>query len=184
MKGLSFIAQFFSTPRTVGALLPSSKYLADKMMASIHFDSADCIVELGPGSGVFTEQLVKRRKRDTILLLIESNAQFCKLLQDKFGAEKNLYIINGSAEYMGAYLEKHHISRPDYIVSGLPFASLPAQVSAAILTQAKMYLQEDGRFITFQYTLFKKELFERYFAGIDIGKEICNFPPAYVLNCR
>ena len=56
-------------------------------------------------------------------------------------------------------------------------------VSANILKQTQLHLCQDGRFILFQYTLFKKKLIEQYFNTIDITHELRNIPPAYVLSC-
>jgi len=181
---LSFVFQYLFKPRTVGAVMPSSKYLAEKMVAGIDFDNARCIVEYGPGTGPFTEEILKRRNKETTVILLEYNDTFCKLLQEKYHNEENLHIINSTAETIGAQLEKFGFAYVDYIVSGLPFASLPAAVSQNILKQTRRYLKNDGYFITFQYTLMKKGLIGQFFKNIEIEKEIRNLPPAYVLRCQ
>ncbi|MGL5353252.1 MAG: SAM-dependent methyltransferase, partial [Clostridium sp.] len=73
MKWLNFLEEYIKSPRTIGAVAPSSERLAKKMIESINFESAECIVEYGPGTGVFTEKLVRNKKRSTILILIEYN---------------------------------------------------------------------------------------------------------------
>jgi len=181
---LSFIKQYIIKPRTVGAILPSSKYLANRMIQEIDFKDARYIVEYGSGTGVFTEKIVKRIKKDTKVLLFESNKEFCDLLKEKYEDEPNIYIINDSAEYIGEYMRKYDIPWIDYIVSGLPFASLPNEVSSNILKETQKYLNEDGKFITFQYTLLKKDFIKKYFNKISIKMEVRNVPPAYVLYCR
>ena len=183
MKKLSFIKQYITKPRSVGAILPSSRYLANKMIQEIDFDYAKCIVEYGPGTGVFTEKLVKNRTKDTLILLFEYNYEFYKGLKEKYKNEQNMYIINDSAEYMDKYLNDYNIPRVDYIVSGLPFASLPQCVSSAILGKTRKYLNKNGKFITFQYTLLKKSFIKQYFSDICIKREVRNIPPAYVFSC-
>ena len=175
--------QYISKPRTVGAILPSSKYLADKMIKNINFDDARYIVEYGPGTGTFTEKILEKRSNGTIVMLFEKNSAFCKMLEDNYKNEPNLYIINDSAENIEKYLLRYDIPWADYIVSGLPFASLPPNVSSDILSQTKKYLRPDGRFITFQYTLMLKNFIRHYFSKIDIEKEKRNIPPAYVFCC-
>ena len=49
-----FLLEYIKNPRKVGAIMPSSKYLAHEMISSIDFENIDCIVEYGPGTGVFT----------------------------------------------------------------------------------------------------------------------------------
>lgn len=52
MRKLSFILQYIINPKTVGAILPSSKFLALKMIKNINFHKAKFIIEYGPGTGV------------------------------------------------------------------------------------------------------------------------------------
>lgn len=183
MKILSFIKEYITKPRTVGAILPSSKYLANKMIENIDFKSASYIVEYGSGTDIFTEKIMKRRKKDTKILLFESNNEFCNLLKEKYKDEPDVHVINDSSEYIGKYMKKYDIPRIDYIVSGLPFASLPSDVSSNILKETQKYLYEHGKFITFQYTLLKKDFIKKYFNEINIKREVRNVPPAYVFYC-
>jgi len=184
MSGFSFIKQYITKPRTVGAVWPSSKYLAKKMIQDIDFASAEYIVEYGPGTGVFTDNILNARNPSTALLLIENNQEFYNLLTEKYPDEPNLYIINGSAEDVGKFMALHNIPHADYIISGLPFASLPQEVSARILSQTKKVLKPNGRFITFQYTMLKRDFIARHFEEITIKRELRNIPPAYVLSCK
>lgn len=184
MNGLSFIKEYITKPRTVGAIWPSSKYLAAGMVRDIDFDTACCIVEYGPGTGVFTDKIIKARKPDTLVLLLEKNTEFCRLLQEKYKDETNLFILNDSAENIGEYLSQHGILQADYVISGLPFASLPQEVSQRILEQTQKHLKQEGRFITFQYTLLKKDFIGQFFGDISIKRVLRNIPPAYVLSCK
>jgi len=184
MGWLSFILQYVTAPRSVGAVAPSSRYLAQKMMRTIDFETARCIVEFGPGTGVFTQEILRRRRLGTVVITIERNADFCAQLRKKFAAEQELHIIEGSAEKIGEYLKSLGFDHADYVVSGIPFATLPAKASTAILTQAKNHLHKNGRFITFQYSMLRKGLIGRYFNFMEIAREWRNLPPAYVLSCR
>ena len=76
MKNLSFIYQFFINPRSVGAIWPSSKFLANKMVQGINFQDAKNIVEFGPGTGAFTEKILERTSSNKTIVLIESNRGF------------------------------------------------------------------------------------------------------------
>lgn len=178
-----FISQFIKNPKFTGAILPSSKKLCKKMMEGINFNKAECIVEFGPGTGVFTEELIKRRRKDTILIVIEYNREFYNNLVEKFDGIDNLYIINDSAENIKKHLKQLEINKVDYIVSGLPFTSLPCEIGERILKNTKDVLSTHGVFITFQYTLFKLKLFKYYFNSIGFKRTFLNIPPAYVLIC-
>ncbi|MFJ7982853.1 class I SAM-dependent methyltransferase [Lysinibacillus xylanilyticus] len=183
MKSFSFIFQYLLNPRKIGAVLPSSNFLAEKMVDSIDFRNAKYIVELGSGTGVFTDKIIENRNQHTVVMLIENNKEFCTLLREEYKNEMNLIIINGSAEEIDKYTKDFNIPYIDYVVSGLPFASLPKSVSSAILIKIKKLLRKNGIFITFQYTLFKKDLINQYFKHINIAREYRNIPPAYVFSC-
>ena len=178
---MGIFAEFLRHPRRIGAIAPSGRHLSASMMTPIDFTSAKVIVEYGPGTGSFTKELVARRRADTALILIEQNEAFCEQLRGAFGGLPNLFIMHGSAGNVGQYLEACGIRSADYIVSGLPFASLPAAVSDQILSATKPALGQDGKFITFQYSLVKKKFMERYFQIINCWKVMKNLPPAFVL---
>ncbi len=154
------------------------------MVKNIEIENAKCIIEYGPGTGVFTDKLIQGKKRDTILMLLEYNKEFCKQLEKKYNNQSSVIIINDSAENIDKYLELYNIKKVDYIVSGLPFASLPKNISNKILEKTKTILKKGGLFITFQYTLLKKEYIGAYFKNISLERVVVNIPPAYVLKCQ
>ncbi|GAA0742380.1 class I SAM-dependent methyltransferase [Clostridium oceanicum] len=184
MNIVKFLIEYFKSPKTIGAVAPSSQRLAERMVNDIDFDNAKCIVEYGPGTGVFTDKLVKRKKEDTLLVLIEYNIKFCEELKNRYNIYGNIVIINDSAENVDKHLEKYNIKNVDYVVSGLPFASLPKDISTRILNNTRNILKKKGKFITFQYTLVKKQFIEKYFSKIELNRVVLNVPPAYVFKCE
>ncbi|MCM3596770.1 SAM-dependent methyltransferase [Metabacillus idriensis] len=183
MNSIAFIFQYINKPRSVGALFPSSSKLAERMTEHIDFQTADYIIEYGPGTGIFTDKLIEKRRRETQIILIEQNAAFCSMLTKKYLNEKNLIVINGSAEDTGKYMKQYKIPAADYIISGLPFASLPKDLTLLILDETRRILGGKGTFITFQYSLLKKNLIGQYFSEMSCQREYLNLPPAYVLSC-
>ena len=184
MKRL-FALQYVKHVRMVGAIAPSSEFLARKMVAPINFMKAKTIIEFGPGTGSFTKILVGRMRPGTKLLLIEHNQAFYDSLVQQFASEPNVIIAHDTAANLEELLKKHTLpTKVDYIVSGLPFASLSRETSVAILSAVVRHLNAGGVFITFQYTRLMKTLFSRYFPTIVSRREWRNIPPAYVLECR
>lgn len=181
---LLFLTEYIKSIRTVGAVAPSSRFLARKMVAGVDFTRAKVIVEYGPGTGIFTAEIVKRMELGTKLLVIETNPAFCKVLEAKYKGIKGVEIINASAEHVDALRKERALPAPDYIISGLPFTALPPEVSKSILGATAKLLGKKGEFITFQYTLLKRGLFEKHFSSIKVSRELRNVPPAYVLHCR
>ncbi|MCT4606497.1 MAG: methyltransferase [Marinisporobacter sp.] len=184
MEVASFLRNYIRYPRMIGAICPSSRALAKKMMANIDFDNAKCIVEYGPGTGVFTEELIKRKRKDTVLFVMELNDDLYHLLKLKYGYIKNVHIIHDSAEKADKYISVFGFKEVDYIVSGLPFAAFTEELSNEILTKTVELLKKDGKFITFQYTLLKRNLMKKFFKDIHITYEVKNIPPAFVFNCK
>ncbi|MBI3889523.1 methyltransferase domain-containing protein [Candidatus Saccharibacteria bacterium] len=180
-----FFTQYIRNIRTIGAVAPSSRFLAQKMVQPIDFSAAKLIVQFGPGTGSFTDVLLHERHKNTSLVLIEFNTTFYETLVRQYGHEKNVYVYHGTAEDVDGILRQFGLAaKVDYIVSGLPFASLPIKQSQAILQRAQAVLKPEGKFITFQYTLLKKGFLAAYFDEITVSREWRNIPPAYVLTCR
>ena len=94
-----------------------------------------------------------------------------------------MYVIHGSAEHVQKYLIQYDISKVDYVLSGLPFASLAAEVSDCILQNTRSVLADEGKFITFQYTNLKR-VDPHVFPHIKVEKEWRNVPPAYIFHAK
>jgi phospholipid N-methyltransferase len=179
---LIFFREYVKNIRTVGAILPSSRFLARKIIEGVDFASAQTIVQFGPGTGSFTKEIVDKKRPTTTLLLIEKNTAFYNELKKQYDGKEGVIIVNDSAENLGALLRQYNLpDQVDYIISGLPFASLPRATSIKILKAARNHTKK-GSFITFQYSLLKLSFFEDYFSHITIGRELRNIPPAYVLR--
>lgn len=180
----SFLIQYLRDIRGVGAVAPSSRFLARRMVASVDFERAKVIIEYGPGTGVFTAEIIKRMKPGTKLLAIETNPAFYTKLREAYKDTPGVEVINASAEHISKLHAGRMLPAPDYVISGLPFAALPADVSQAILKATAKLIGKKGEFITFQYTLLKKGLLGEYFGDIQVSRELRNIPPAYILHCK
>lgn len=182
MSKKKFISEVLKSTGTIGALSPSSSFLAKKMLEPITFDIAKCIVEFGPGTGVFTKKLLENMTSDAILLAFEINPTFIAELQKI--EDKRLIVINDSAEKIEEYLTKHNQTSADYIVSSLPFAMIPDTVVHNILTNSDSSLSNEGKYIQFQYSLNAKKKLESYFSKVDINFTLLNLPPAFIYVCE
>ncbi len=180
---MSFILEFLKHPRRIGAVAPSGRLLARAMTSPIDFDSAKVIVEYGPGTGAFTRELIARRRPGTVLVLIEQNETFFAALQERYAGAGDVYLINGTAADVNEHLARLGLKGADYILSGLPFSSLPAETSELILGATRRAIG-GGVFVTFQYTLMKEELLKRHFRVVTRTWVSFNIPPAFVFVMR
>ena len=179
-----FLKEYLSAPDTIGAIAPSSRHLAAAMTAFIDFEKARCIVEYGAGTGVFTREVAARKRRDTIYIVIEQNDRFYEMLRKEFQGMPGMVLIHGDAGNVCGFLREQGFQHADYIISGLPFTSLPRQVSHRILTQTQKAVGTEGIFTTFQYTLLRKAFLAQYFDIRKIVRVWRNLPPAYVLHMK
>lgn len=162
---------------------PSSRFLAKKMLESIDFSTARVIVELGPGTGVFTRRILEQLHPDGLLLVFELNDEFMKLLQKEF-TDKRVHLIHDSAEKIAEYLQKYGATSADVVLSSLPLANFPVDLKTRILKESHSVMTDKSLYIQFQYTLNAKKVIKQTFRKVDITFTPINFPPAFVYTCR
>ena len=179
---IEFIYQFFNKPSLVGAIMPSSKFLARNIVNFINFKRKNLvIIEYGPGTGPFTAEIVKKLKHGDKLLLIEQNKKFIENLVQKYNRYQQLTIIEGSVSNVKTILEENKIKQVDYIVSGIPFSSIPKEVTLDIMENTQSIMNNQSLFITFQYSTLKLKLFKRYFEIVSKKFILRNMPSAYII---
>ena len=181
---MSFFSEFIKHPGLVGAVFPSSRWLSRKIVSQIDFEDCECIVEYGAGTGVFSRDLLLKKKAETKLILIEKHPDFYEQLQKYFENEESVFVINGGAECIAEYLDELNIYNVNYIVSGLPFTAFPEELRKQIFHETQKTMNEDSKFILFQYSTFVKKQLEEYFELSEKLFVLPNFPPAIVFVCE
>lgn len=173
-----FFFEFLKDWRKIGAFAPSSRFLANKMLGSINFDTARLIVEFGPGTGSFTKALLSKLHPHAKLFVFETNKKFCQAL-NKLG-DKRLHVINDSADHLRKYLPDH---KADYIVSGLPLAIFEPELKHKIIKAVTHSLADEGKFVQFQYLPESYGLLKSAFGKVKLKFTLLNTPPALVYVC-
>lgn len=172
---LLFMREIFRSPVKIGAALPSSRYLADKIAAEIPLPNDHYIVELGGGTGVVTEALLKRGIAEQQIIVIEQSASLAKHLSEKFPHVK---IIQGDAAHLVSLLSHLNI-QVSSIVSSLPLRNMPEETIQAIAKQIKALLPADGRYIQYTYLWWKQDKYlSEYFNHLHSTHVWLNVPPA------
>lgn len=174
--------KFLDKGTGIASFAPSSRFLARRILKGIDFDRAECIVELGAGTGPITKELVKRVKPHTKLIVNELDPDFCKRLRHRF---PNADIVEGDAARIDQLLADRGIKRVDHIVSGLPLPSFPAPLRDAILASSARALGAAGEFrqlTVMPYVYWR--LYKGYFADVRFDLVPLNIPPAGVYVCR
>ncbi|MEX6626856.1 methyltransferase [Tenacibaculum pacificus] len=181
-KKFNFFKEAVKNYKTSGTIVPSSKYLAKKMLRNINFSKAEVIIELGPGNGAITHCILDKLKSNTILICFEINDAFYEEL--KKIKHPQLIVLKASAEEMVTEIEKLGYTKVNHIISSLPLTIIPKEISHRILLESYQTLNNDGLFIQYQYSLtYYKKLKEVFGSNIELSFESLNFPPAFIYNC-
>lgn len=168
--------------RTTGTITPSSSALIEKLLANVDFESARCIVELGPGNGCITRALLQRMRADSTLACLELNNDFVARLNTI--EDPRLKVYNACASSIRTILDELSIPKVDFVVSGLPLALIDRDVVASILDSVSDNLREGGRFLQFQYSLRNYDDVKPVFSDARLRFTLRNMPPAFIYDCR
>ena len=178
----AFIKEFWKDKKMIGSMVPSSKYLAAKMLDHIPFKNKKLIIELGPGTGIFTEKIIQKLDVTTQLIVLELNSEFYQELKAKI-CHTNVHIKEASADKIGEIMLELGFEKADIIISSLPLANFSAKLRNSILEVVKESLNENGSFIQFQYSLNAYKNLKKLFPVVKLNFTALNFPPAFVYTC-
>jgi phospholipid N-methyltransferase len=185
-----FLAEFVTSPGTVGAIAPSSPALARRMVDWIDWSSVRAVVEYGPGTGVFTSELIAVTRPGTKLLAVEINPQLAVKVRERY---RTVSVHHASVADIEAICRREAIDQVDAIVCGLPWAAFSPAMQATFLQATKAVLRPGGAFATFAYLqgllLPAGQRFRRLlraeFSEVSVSPVIWqNLPPAFVYRCR
>ena len=143
-----FVWSFLRHPRAVGALVPSSRWLAGRMTEGMGLAEAETVVEVGPGTGPFTAAVVRELRPGALFLAVELDPLLARTLAEKF---PGVQVINDSAEHLLRHLSSRGRRSADTILSSLPWAAFPADLQGRLLGAIVEALRPGGRFATFAY---------------------------------
>ncbi len=185
-RGLRFVEAFIREPLVVGSLWPSSSSLSHAVVDSCDFPPGATVVELGPGTGAFTELLLNRLAGRGRLLAIEISDTNVGVLRRRFAPCE---IIHDSAEYLARYVRRRSA---DCIISGLAWGTMTPALQDRIFDAMLDSLARDGQFVAFGYIhakwfptsrRFRRRLLEN-FRRVEATPIVWrNLPPAFVYRC-
>lgn len=186
MSASLFFREFLANWQSVGAIAPSGFALAERMMEVAGVRKASHVLELGPGTGAFTQAIRDAMPMGADYLGIEINAGFAGQLRDRFPGMN--FEVAGAQEFD---FDRYLLGKPrfDVIVSGLPWTAFPTSLQQAILSNVLPHLAEGGQFATFAYfgfhmlpsgRLFRRLLSDRLHRVETSPVVWRNLPPAFV----
>ena len=172
-----FLRGFIKNPVMVGSIIPSSRVLIEKMLAPVDWENTRLFVEYGPGVGTFTRPILDRLGPDAHLVTIDTNADFTNYLRESID-DPRLVAVTGSAADVEKILSERDLGRADYVLSGLPFSTLPPGVGDSIARATSRVIRDGGAFLVYQFSPKVRDFIAPHFERIDRGFEWINVPPA------
>ena len=184
-----FFGAFLRKPLSVGAFWPSSPELTERIVNGCDLPRRMTVVELGPGTGAFTELILERLRSRSLFFALEINHRNVSELQRRF---PRLTVYGDSAERLPDYLAMHGKKKADCIISGLAWGNMLPPTQTRIFNAVITSLAPGGLFTAFAYVhaywfptslRFRRQL-ARHFSRIEATPIIwSNLPPAFTYRC-
>ena len=174
-----FLEGFIRHPVMVGSIVPSSRFTIRKMLAPVDWDNCKLFVEYGPGVGTFCQPVLDRLRRDGMLIVIDTNPDFIDYLRRTITDSRFIAVL-GSAADVEDIVRAHGHEKADYVLSGLPFSTLPDGVGPAIAAATYRVIRKGGAFLVYQFTPRARDFMAKHFKRIDHKMEMINVPPCFM----
>jgi phospholipid N-methyltransferase len=179
---LLFAKNFLQHPKMPGSLIPSSRFLIDRLLGQVDWKRARTIVEYGPGVGTITAHILERMRPDARLVVFEMNQDFVSYLGRAF-PDPRMHVVHGSAENVQRELERLKLEGADYIISGIPFTTMPEEVREKIMSESREALNPGGSALVYQFTRTVLPYLKSHFHKIDQDFEPRNILPTRLFYC-
>lgn len=175
---MMFLSGFVKRPRMVGSIIASTKTLQNTMLKRVDWPSVKLFVEYGPGVGTYTQAILDRLPADGTYIAIDTNPDFIDYLRLKFTDSRFIPVL-GSAADVEQIVADHGFAQADYVLSGLPFSTLPKGVAPAIAAATHRVLRPGGAFLVYQFRPKVREFLTPHWSNIDYAIEWIAIPPSH-----
>jgi phospholipid N-methyltransferase len=177
-----FVKNFIKHPVTVSSIIPSSRFLMNRVLNRMDWERARTIIEFGPGVGNFTKEILKRMRPDARLGVIELNHDFVQHLRKSI-PDPRLHVAHQSVEGVEDVMRQMGCSHVDYVISGIPFSVLPEPVREKVVEATHSVLSPDGSFMVYQFSRAVLPHLEKVFRKVEQEFEPLNVLPARLFYC-
>ncbi len=178
---LRFIKGLVTQPKTVGAIVPTSIYMAKRMASVANPASGLPVLELGPGTGAVTKALLRRGIAPEKLVTIEYSFEFCAHLRRELPEIK---LIQGDAFNLDETLGKHK-THFDCVISGIPLLNFSLEKRVGLLEDVLNRIPKGRPFLQFSYgPVSPIPAGHGHYSVKRFGWELRNIPPAQMWMYR
>lgn len=180
---LLFLERFLQHPQRIASVIPSSRFLEDRIDRMIDGTKRRVIVEYGPGTGGVARKLLQPGKLtpDSLLLLIERDPLLANVLRDTI-QDIRAHVFCADAQDIDRILKEQGEPHADYILTSIPLSLIPAQDRAHLLRKTSDLLGNDGTFLMWAVRGSMRRDIASVFAEVDAEREWRNVPPLWVFR--
>ena len=171
-----FFKGFVKHPVMVGSIIPSTDTLIAHMLSRVDWANTKVFVEYGPGVGTFSQYILQHMSADGTYIAIDLNPDFIEYLDETI-TDSRFRPVLGSAADVEQIVKDSGFDHADYVLSGLPFSTLPTGVGPAIAAATHRVLRPGGAFLVYQFRAKVKDFLVPHFKRIDGAMEYWNIPP-------
>jgi phospholipid N-methyltransferase len=181
---LEHLFHFLKDLKQVGAIAPSSKFLAKDLVSELkkRLLSSNCpplnILEVGAGTGPLTKQITKHLRPQDQLDIVEIHKRFYQIIKAKY-QQTNIQIHH--TDILNFQPENQY----NFIFSSLPYENMPEEISRQIWKKKLNLCSSDAYISYFKYIKFrnfKSDFEEKVVKKFGQNKKFVlrNLPPAKI----
>ena len=157
-----FLQQFWKQYRTTGSIWPSGRSLAKSLARFVRDgegapDQPRRLLEVGPGTGSVTAEIIRAMRPNDRLELVELNDDFVAHLRNRFANDPTFMAVANRSEIHHAPVERLSADHAyDVIVSGLPLNNFEVAEVENILATFRRLMKPGGVVSFFEYVAIRK----------------------------
>ena len=174
----AFFQEFLKHPFQIGSIIPSSRFLEQRILGASAIASATTVVELGSGTGGTTRAILGAMPKHARLLSIEINPHFHSLVNNI--EDERLIAHLGSACELKTIISNYGLDAPDVVISGIPFSTMSNNDGSQVIDAISSQLAPNGRFVAYQVSGQVATLCRPVLGPGQMAMELLNITPMRV----
>jgi phosphatidylethanolamine/phosphatidyl-N-methylethanolamine N-methyltransferase len=177
-EGELFFRQWLRSPKSMGSVIPSSKFLAQAVAREVAWEPGQYVVELGGGTGAISQGLIDRGIPRDHLVVIELDTSLHGFLKERLSG---CHVIQGDATRLDEILKHHGVGEVGTVISGLPMVGMPFDFHKAIIGQGFRNVRPGGFMLQYSYSPVAPIPAAKLGVEAKIARFVpLNVPPAFV----
>ena len=177
-EGELFFRQWLRSPKSMGSIIPSSRFLAEAVAREVAWQPGQYVVELGGGTGAITQGLIDRDIPRDRLVIIELDTALHGFLKERF---EGCHVIQGDATRLDEILARLPSGEVGTVISGLPMVGMPESFQQAIIEQGFKVVRKGGFMLQYSYSPIPPIPAKKFGILAKVARFVAlNVPPAFV----